>query len=82
MDQEQDLIRQIASMDDAVLREGLGKVAESMGIAPSLAAHYLSDMSKIRETVSGLTSEELRKIRAGIGEENLNQILETLQGDA
>ncbi len=81
MDREQDLIRQIAAMDDDALRAGLGKVAESMGIAPSLAAMYLSDLGKIRETVMGLTPEDLQKISANLGEDNMKQILDGLQGE-
>ena len=79
MDREQELIRELAAMDDDVLREGLGRVAESMGISPSLAAVYLSDMGKIRETVLGLTPEDLGKIRANLGEDNMNQILDNIQ---
>ncbi len=81
MDREQDLIREIASMDDHTLREGLSRVADRMGIAPNLAALYLSDLGKIRETVSGLTAEDLEKIRQHVGEENMNQILDGLKGD-
>lgn len=81
MDKEQDLIRQIGAMNDDALRSGLGKVAESMGIAPSLASMYLSDMTKIRETLSGLTPEDLQKITANLGEENMNQILDNLKGE-
>ncbi|MBE6713533.1 MAG: hypothetical protein E7580_08530 [Ruminococcaceae bacterium] len=81
MDREQDLIRELASMDDEALREGLGRVAESMGIAPGLAARYLSDMGKIRETVLGLTPEDLGKIRDHLGEENMNQILNEIRRD-
>jgi len=80
MDREQDLIRQIAAMDDEALREGLGRVAESMGIAPGLAARYLSDTGKIRETLLGLTPSDLQGIRQNLGDENLNRILEDLQG--
>lgn len=81
MDREQDLIRQLGAMDDDALRAGLGKVAESMGIAPSLASRYLADMDKIRETISGLTPEDLQKITANLGEENMNQILDSLKGE-
>lgn len=82
MDREQDLIREIAQMDDNTLREGLGRVADSLGIAPNLAAAYLSDLGKIRETVLGLTSEDLGKIREHLGEENMKQILGSLKGEA
>ena len=82
MDQEQKIIREIAEMDDASLRRSLGKVAESMGIAPSLAAAYLSDLDKIRETVCGLTGEDLQKIRTSLGDENMDRILSDLKGDA
>ncbi len=81
MDREQDLIREIAGMDDNTLREGLGRVADSMGIAPSLAAAYLSDLGKIRETVLGLTPEDLGKIREHLGEENMNRILDSIKGE-
>lgn len=81
MDNERDLIRQIGLMDDDTLRAGLGKVAESMGVSPSLASMYLSDMTKIRETLSGLTPEDLQKITASLGEENMNQILDQLKGE-
>ncbi len=81
MDKEQDLIRRIGGMDDDALRAGLGKVAESMGIAPNLASMYLSDMTKIRETLSALTPEDLQKITANLGEENMNQILDQLKGE-
>lgn len=80
MDREQELIRELAAMDDAALRQGLSRVAESMGIAPKLAAMYLSDIGKIRETVLGLTTEDLQKIRANLGEENMNQILNGIRG--
>ncbi len=82
MEREQDLIRQIAEMDDNTLRDGLGKVAESMGIAPSLAAMYLSDLDKIRETIMGLSTEDLQKISANLGEENMNRILDDLKGES
>lgn len=81
MDREQELIRQIGTLDDDALREGLGKVAQSMGIAPNLAAMYLSDMKRIRETLSSLTPEDLQKITANLGEENMNQILGSLKGE-
>jgi hypothetical protein len=81
MDREQELIRQIGTLDDDSLRAGLGKVAQSMGIAPNLAAMYLSDMKRIRETLSSLTPEDLQKITANLGEENMNQILGSLKGE-
>ena len=81
MDREQELIRQIGTLDDDALRAGLGKVAESMGIAPNLAAMYLSDMKRIRETLSSLTPEDLQKITENLGEENMNQILGSLKGE-
>lgn len=80
MDQEQELIRELSAMDDDSLREGLSRVAQSMGIAPSLAAMYLSDLGKIRETVSSLTPEDLSRIRENVGEENMNQILDGIRG--
>lgn len=82
MDREQELIRQIGTLDDDALRAGLGKVAQSMGIAPNLAAMYLSDMKRIRETLSSLTPEDLQKITANLGEENMNQILGSLKGES
>lgn len=81
MDREQELIRQIGTLDDDALRTGLGKVAQSMGIAPNLAAMYLSDMKRIRETLSSLTPEDLQKITANLGDENMNQILGSLKGE-
>jgi hypothetical protein len=81
MEREQELLRQIAEMDDDALRAGLGKVAESMGIAPSLAGAYLSDLGKIRETVLSMTSEDLQKISETLGEENMQQLLNQLQGE-
>lgn len=80
MDREQELIRELSAMDDDSLREGLSRVAQSMGIAPSLAAMYLSDLGKIRETVSSLTPEDLLRIRENVGEENMNQILDGIRG--
>ena len=81
MDRQQELIRQIDTLDDDALRAGLGKVAQSMGIAPNLASMYLSDMKRIRETLSSLTPEDLQKITANLGEENMNQILGSLKGE-
>ena len=81
MEREQDLIRELAAMDDETLRQGLGRVAESMGIAPGLAARYLSDLGKIRETVLGLTPDDLQKIRDYLGEENMNQILRDIRSE-
>jgi hypothetical protein len=81
MDREQELIRQIGTLDDDALRAGLGKVAQSMGIAPNLAAMYLSDMKRIRETLSSLTPEDLQKITENLGDENMNQILGSLKGE-
>ena len=81
MEREQELIRELAEMDDEALRQGLGRVAESMGIAPSLAARYLSDLGKIRETVLGLTPDDLQKIRDHLGEENMNQILKSIRSE-
>ena len=52
-----------------------------MGIAPNLAAMYLSDMKRIRETLSSLTPEDLQKITANLGDENMNQILGSLKGE-
>ena len=81
MEREQALLRELAAMDDDALRQGLGRVAESMGIAPSLAARYLADMDKIRETVLGLTPDDLQKICDRLGEENVNQILGSIRGE-
>ena len=81
MDRQQELIRQIDTLDDDALRAGLGKVAQSMGIAPNLASMYLSDMTRIRETLSSLTPEDLQKITANLGDENMNQILGSLKGE-
>lgn len=81
MDREQDLIREIAAMDDDTLREGLGRVAVSMGIDPNLARHYLSDLGKIRETVLGLTPENLTAIREHLGEDQMNQLLDSIKGE-
>ena len=81
MEREQELIRELAAMDDDALRQGLGRVAESMGIAPSLAARYLADLDKIRETVLGLTPDDLQKICDRLGEENVNQILGSIRGE-
>ena len=81
MDRQQELIRQIDTLDDDALRAGLGKVAQSMGIAPNLASMYLSDMKRIRETLSSLTPEDLQKITANLGDENMNQILGSLKGE-
>ncbi len=81
MDRQQELIRQIDTLDDDALRAGLGKVAQSMGIAPNLASMYLSDMKRIRETLSSLTPEDLQKIAANLGDENMNQILGSLKGE-
>lgn len=81
MDRQQELIRQIDALDDDALRAGLGKVAQSMGIAPNLASMYLSDMKRIRETLSSLTPEDLQKITANLGEENMDQILGSLKGE-
>jgi hypothetical protein len=79
MDQEKQIIHEIAEMDDAALRDGLKKVAESMGIAPEIAGMYLSDLEKVRETVLGLTAEDLQAIRSNLGDESMDRILENLR---
>ena len=81
MEREQDLIRELAAMDDDALRQGLGRVAESMGIAPALADRYLADVGKIRETVLGLTPDDLQKICDRLGEDNMNQILKSIRSE-
>ena len=81
MEREEALLRELSEMDDDALRQGLGRVAESMGIAPSLAARYLSDMGKIRETVMGLTSDDLQKICDRLGEDNVNRIIKDIRSE-
>lgn len=79
MSSEQDLIRQIAAMDDDSLRESIGRVVVGMGIDPSLAALYLGDLGKIRETVMGLTEEDLKQIRNRLGDDTVDGILTNIR---
>lgn len=79
MELDKELLEKIRLLDDDSLRCAIGSVAESMGIDPGLAAVYLGDMGKIKETVAGLTQSDLDQLQSAIGEENTKRLVETIR---
>ncbi len=79
MDLDQELIGQIAAMDDETLRKSISSIARSMGVDPSLAAMYLQDMEKIRSAVKNLNAEDMVRVRENLGEETVDSIIENIR---
>ena len=75
MDSDQKMIDEILSLDDASLSEGILRVCAGMGVDPALAGKYLTDMGKIRQTVSSLTPADLEQIRKNLGDDKVNDII-------
>lgn len=79
MELDRDLLEKIRLLDDDQLRSAIGNVAQSMGIDPAMAAMYLSDMGKVKETVAGLTQKDLDQVQNAIGKENTEALIEKIR---
>ena len=74
MDLDRKLLEKISLLDDDTLRGAIGGVAAGMGLDPTLTAHYLSDMKKLRKTVSSLSDEDLLRLQDALGEEKTRDL--------
>lgn len=79
MEMDRELLEKIRLLDDESLRRVIGNVAEGMGLDPQITAPYLADMGRIKETVAGLSQEDLNRIRGAIGEENTQNLMTQIQ---
>ena len=79
MDLARDLLEKIRLLDDDSLRTAIGNVAAGMGLDARVTAPYLADMTKIKQTVSGLTQEDLDRIQSAIGEENTRNLMKEIR---
>ena len=79
MEIDRSLLGKIHQLDDASLKEAILSVAGNMGIDPVLAAGYLTDMGKIKETVAGLTQDDLDRVQSTIGEENTKHLMDEIR---
>ena len=82
MELEQELLRQITSMDDDALRKSLTSIAQKMGVNPSLAALYFSDLDKIRKAAVNLSEKDLQKVRESLGDEKMNALAQEIRREA
>lgn len=79
MELDRNLLEKIRELDDDTLRQAIGNVAGSMGIDPALAAVYLSDMGKIKDTVAGLTQEDLDRVEETLGVEETQSVIQKIR---
>ena len=79
MEMDRDLLGKIHMLDDEALKNAILSVAGNMGIDPALAAGYLSDMGKIKETVAGLTQSDLDRVEEAIGKENTTRLMQEIR---
>jgi len=79
MEMDRELLEKIRLLDDESLRRVIGNVAEGMGLDAKMTAPYLADMGKIKETVAGLSQEDLDRIQGAIGEENTKNLMTQIQ---
>ncbi len=81
MELDRDLLEKIRLLDDDKLRLAIGNVAQSMGIDPNMAAAYLGDMQKIKDTVASLKQEDLNQIQNALGQENTEKLVEKIRSE-
>ncbi len=81
MEFDEKLIREIAGLDDAALKDGIQRVCMEMGVDPHLAGAYLGDMNKIRSAIMGLKEEDLKKICDHLGEDRVNDIITGIRSE-
>ncbi len=74
MDFDMELLKRVGELDDATLKESILKVAESMGVDPSMAGQYVTDMKVIRQAVTNLTPQDMANLQNALGEETLSAI--------
>jgi len=79
MELDRELLDQIRDMDDNALSEGVGKIAQNLGVDPGMAKRYLGDTAKIREAVANLTPEDLERITQALGKDTTAQLAEQIR---
>ncbi len=79
MEFDRDLLAKIRQLDDSSLRSTIENVAREMGLDPDLTRLYLSDMSKIKETVATLSEEDWNRVQGAMGEENTKTLMDTIR---
>lgn len=79
MEFDRDFFEGIKNMDNGALSDAIQMLAEGMGVDKSLVQYYLRDMNKVKEAVSGLDRESFEKIRATLGEEKTNEVMENIR---
>lgn len=79
MELDSGLLEKIQLLDDDSLRSAIAGVAAGMGLDPAMTAMYLSDMGKVKKTVSELTQEDFSRLQDAIGEENTRNLVEHIR---
>jgi len=79
MEFDRDFFDGIKKMDDGALSDAIQMIAGGMGVDQNLVQYYLRDMNKVKEAVSGLDRESFEKIRATIGEEKTDEVMEKIR---
>ena len=74
MDFDMELLKRVGELDDATLKESILKVAESMGVDPSMAGRYVTDMNAIRQAVTNLTPQDMANLQNALGADTLAAI--------
>ena len=82
MELEQEIRELLATLDDDALRKTLASIAQKMGVNPSLAALYFSDLDKIRKAAANLNEEDLQKVRESLGDEKMNALAQEIRKEA
>lgn len=67
-------LNKIMSLDDDTLRKKLSEITALTGADNSKVTNALSDVNKLRKTVSSLSNNDIEKIIASFGRENVEQI--------
>lgn len=67
-------LNKIMSLDDDTLRKKLSEITALTGADNSKVTNALSDVNKLRKTVSSLSNNDIEKIIASFGRENEEQI--------
>ena len=73
-------LNKILCLDDDVLKSKLLEITQLIGAENSKVSATISDVDKLKKTVSSLSNKDIERIVASFGQENVDKIQKIISG--
>ena len=73
-------LNKILCLDDDVLKSKLLEITQLIGAENSKVSATISDVDKLKKTVSSLSKKDIERIVASFGQENVDKIQKIISG--